>query len=62
MAHATAPALYTNNGVAFVKHAEFDGVGDAPLQPVVHILLPWRRLEVGLGVRVVERVHTSVEM
>jgi hypothetical protein len=62
MAHTTPPALHTDHGIALGQHTQLDGVGDAPLEAGIDILLPRGGLEVGLLLRVVEGVHATVEV
>jgi len=62
MAHAAAPALDAHDGIAGVEHAELDGVGDAPLEAAVDVLLPRHLVEVGLVLREQERVHAPVQV
>jgi len=49
--HTTPPSLHAHNLVALSENAEIDGVLDTPLEATVDVLLPWRRLEVGLLLR-----------
>jgi hypothetical protein len=62
VAHATAPALYADNRVAFVQNAELDCVHDAVLQAAVDVFLPGDGLEVGLLFVEVEGIDAAVEM
>ena len=62
VAHAAAPALDTDDGVAFGEDAEFDGRADAPLEAGVDVFLPIGAAEVGFGLGEAEGVHAAVEM
>lgn len=62
MAHSSSPALHANDRVTLVKNAKLDGIHDTPLEAAVDIFLPWRALEVGLGLGEVEGVNTTVQM
>lgn len=62
MPFATAPALDTDNKVAFAQDTELDSLGDAPYQALVNILLPIGILEIGLALRKEERIDTAVEV
>lgn len=62
VAHATPPALHADNGITLAKHTEFDSVHDTPLQTAVNILLPWRAVEIGFGLREVKGINTAVKV
>lgn len=62
MTHSTSPALHTNDRVALVENTQLDGIANAPLETLVNILLPWRGLEVGLLLIVVEGVDTTIQV
>ncbi len=62
MAHAAAPTLDADNDVALAQDAELDGLVDAPLQPMVHVLLPVRVLIVRLLLWEQEGIDASVQM
>lgn len=62
MAHTTSPALHADDGVATVENLELHGVGDAPGETTVDILLPWNLVEVGLLLGEVEGIHAAIEM
>lgn len=62
MAHATAPALDADDGVVVLQHLKAYGLLDAPLEPVVDVLLPVDLCEIGLVLGEVERIHAAVEM
>jgi len=62
VAHATPPALYTDNGLVLWQDTKLDRVLDTPLETTVDILLPRDGLEVGLVFGEVEGVDTTVEV
>lgn len=62
VAHATPPALHANDSIALAKYTKLDSVHDTPLQTAVDILLPWRVIEVRLGLGEVEGVDTAVQV
>lgn len=62
MAFTAAPALNTNNQVALGEDPQFDGLRYAPLETLVHVLLPIRILEVRLRLREKERVDSTVKV
>lgn len=62
VAHTTAPALDTDDGVALVDHTELETVVDTPLEATVDILLPDLDVEVGLLLGEVEGPHTTVQV
>ena len=62
MTLAAAPALNTDNHVAFLQDAEIDGGFDAPFQTAVDIFLPICFFKVGLLLGKEERVDAAVEM
>ncbi len=62
VAHAAAPALHADDGIALGEHAQPDGVGDAPLQALVHVLLPVDLIEVGLLVGEEEGIDAAIEV
>jgi hypothetical protein len=62
MAHAAAPALDTNHGVAFGEHAQLDGLTDAPLETLIDVFLPVDAAEVRLGFWEMEGVDAAIEV
>ena len=62
MAHASPPALHTDDRIALAEHTELDGVHDTPLQAAVNVLLPWLCLEVGLLFGEIEWVDAAVQV
>ena len=62
MAHAAAPALDTDNAVAFAEDAEFGGLADAPLETAVDVFLPVGAAEVRFGLGEAEGVDAAVEV
>lgn len=62
VAHASTPALHTDNVFAPVDDAELDTLLDTPLQTTVNVLLPDLDIEVGLRLREQEGIHSSVEV
>lgn len=62
VALSTAPTLHTNDWLALLEDLEVDGVLNAPLEAVVHILLPRGLVEVRLLLGVVEGVDTTVQV
>ncbi len=62
MPHPAPPPLHTDHRIALLQNTELDGVLDAPLQPLVDVLLPRDALEVGLGFGVEEGVDAAVEV
>ena len=62
VAFASAPALNTNDQVALGEDPQFDGLGYAPLETLVHVLLPIRILEVRFRLREKERVDSTVKV
>ena len=63
MAHAAAPALDADDGVALVEHAQLDSVHDTPLKTLVDVLLPRHVLEaLRLGLGEEEGVDAAVQM
>ena len=62
MSLPTAPALHTNHQIILLQNAKIDGILDAPLEAAIDILLPVRFVEVGLLLRIEERVDTSVKV
>lgn len=62
MAHSASPALYTDDCVALLEHAQTDGVLDAPLETGVNVFLPGGLGEIGLLLCVVEGIDATVEV
>ena len=62
VAFTSAPALNTNDQVALGEDPQFDGLGYAPLETLVHVLLPIRILKVWLRLREKERVDSTVKV
>jgi len=62
VAHATPPALHTDDCLVLREDTKLDRVLDTPLETTVDILLPWNVLEVGLVFGEVEGVDTTVQV
>lgn len=62
VAHATTPALDTDDWVTARKDAELNALLDTPLQTRVDIFLPRMVLEVRLSLGEVEWPDTAVEV
>lgn len=62
MAHTTAPSLNTDDASTLLDDTKLDTVVDTPLQTTVDILLPNLDVEVGLGLREVEGIDTTVQV
>lgn len=62
VALSTSPTLHCNDAVAFGQDSQFDRLGDTPFQASVNVLLPIHTVEVWLGLREVEGIHTPIEM
>ena len=62
MSHTAAPALDTDDGIAFVQDTELHGIHEAPLESTVNILLPGSGVEIGFGLIKQERVDAAIEM
>lgn len=62
MTLAASPALNADNAVTLAQDTKLDGFGNTPLQALVDILLPIDSIEVGLGFREQEWIHSSIEV
>ncbi len=62
MSLAAAPALDTDNAVAFGEHAKLDGLADTPLQAFVDVFLPISVGEVRFRFGEHEWIDTAVKM
>lgn len=60
MTLAAPPALDAHHRVTFTEDTQFDSLRNAPFEALVHILLPVRILEIGLGLWEKERVDSAV--
>lgn len=60
--HTTLPALDNDNGITNGQGLELQSLHDSPLDTLVDILLPVDLLEIGLGLREQEGVHTTIQM
>ena len=62
MAHPATPSLHADYGITTVDDAELDALLDAPLETVVHVLLPVLAVEVGLCLGEEEGIDAAVQV
>jgi len=62
MTHSTSPPLHTNNGIAALENSKLHRIGDAPLEALVNVFLPWHLAEVRLLLVEGEGIDTTVQM
>ena len=62
MAHAAAPPLHADDGIAALEHTEVNAVANAPFQAPINVFLPWLLAEVWLWFAKEERVDATIEM
>lgn len=62
VAETTTPSLDGDDGVALLQDVESKSVVNTPLEALVNILLPDDLIEIRLRLRIVERIHATVQM